>query len=178
MEKNITSELDFASQVSHRCCGSDEEYEYLFDSAYWFSFPPCLLACISRYCVRSRVCRDREKNDLSAFCSSPRFLSTHNYSLSMLVPSVSNYTIFYIYVCAYVHLYTRMYAILVYLFLYILIYGDVFVLLLLLLTYYSCRRNARNWLPWSDLSNRTIISDLSIIFIIIIINTSDCHNCQ
>lgn len=101
-----------------------------------------------------RPCHDREK---VSTC-----LSMHNYSLSMLVTFDIYYYSRYIYicVCACLHLYEYMrfcvtvlcvcmYVCIVYTH----TYNDDVYSLLLLLTYCTCRRNARNWLLRSDPPN-------------------------
>lgn len=123
------------------------------------------LRVIWRYCVRSRVPRPWKKKYLSAFCS-----SLHILFLCIIIrclcslPSISTIISWYIYiyicVCACIRI--RFYVTVLCVYIracvcmcvrtYIHMHNNVYSLLLLL-TYYTCRRNARNWLPGSDPPN-------------------------
>jgi len=114
-------------------------------------------------CVRSRVCHDRDKNTICLHSATLHVLFPRIINYSLSICPYLRYLLYYIldtYVCArvYISIYTN---VRVYLFLYI--FTEMFALLLLL-TYYTCRRNVRNWLPWSDsFNNRIIVSDNGLI---------------
>lgn len=135
---------------------------FRFRFTYWSSISSCfLLACILRYCVRSRVCREKKKRSV---CILQLFtFSLHNYSLSMLVLLIS--TIYYIlHMCVRVciSLYTNVRDSCVSV-LYTYLHTDMFGLLLLLLTYlYTCRRDARNWLRRSIKSGSSSFSNIDL----------------
>jgi len=125
------------------------------------------LRVIWRYCVRSRVPRPWKKIFICILQLSPYSLSMHNYSLSMLVIFDIYYYFLihiHIYMCVRVHTNIRFYVTVLCVYIYVRVYVCVcahtyicitmmFYSLLLLLTYYTCRRNARNWLPGSDPPN-------------------------